>query len=72
MTVPKKDQERSCISPHFVYTRGMKNNKENTKSKSKPLTEKQVQDTLQEFRESIEMIRTRGLKSKVYGVRKKW
>ena len=51
---------------------GMKNNKENTKSKSKPLTEKQVQDTLQEFRESIEMIRTRGLKSKVYGVRKKW
>ena len=34
----------------------------------KPLTEEEVQDTLQEYREAVELIRTRGLRAEVYGV----
>ncbi len=42
--------------------------KDEKSSEKKPLTEEEVQDTLQEYREAVELIRTRGLNANVYGV----
>ena len=39
------------------------------KKQKKPLTEDQIQDTLKEYREAVELIRTRGLNAHVYGIR---
>ena len=42
--------------------------KKDEKIVKKPLTEEEVQDTIQEYREAVELIRTRGLDAIVYGV----
>ena len=48
----------------FVYHIHMRNETET----KKPLTQEEVQNTLQEFREAVELIRTRGTRASVYGV----
>jgi len=50
---------------HIVSNIHMKNSDKKTK---KPLTAEEIQDTLKEYREAVELIRTRGLNAHVYGV----
>ena len=65
-TVDGKKTENSLDkNPPMVSNIHMKKEEKIVK---KPLTEEEVQDTIQEYREAVELIRTRGLNANVYGV----
>jgi len=42
--------------------------KDKKSSEKKPLTAEEIQDTIQEYREAVELIRTRGLNAVVHGI----
>jgi len=66
-TVDGKKTENSLDkNPPMVSNIHMKKVEKNTEKK--PLTAEEIQDTIQEYREAVELIRTRGLNANVYGV----